>query len=60
MQKKAAALPLKVIIVIVLILIVLVISLFFATGTLREVFENIAVYLGFAREGLNETLPGIP
>ncbi len=60
MQKRGAALPIKVIIVIVLILLVLVISLFFATSTLREVFENIAIYLGFARESLNETLPGIP
>ena len=60
MQKKGAALPIKVIVVIVLILIVLVVSILFATGTFREVFDGISTYLGFAKEGLAENLPDVP
>ena len=58
-SKKGDAFPAKVIIVIILLLLILVISILFATGTLREVFANIANYLAYAKEGAPQS-PSAP
>ena len=60
MGKKATGLPINIMVVVIIILIVLVVTLFFTTSTFREVFESIGNYLGFAREGVNNTLSSLP
>jgi len=56
MNKKGTELSIRTLVVIILILLVFIITVLYATGQLKRIFEQLGVYVDFAKD----TTPNLP